>query len=88
MTRHDDHYRRSNIEPIEQIEETFRLQINSGVDPVVALRIALANKYVQRAGIKKGQDAEIDIGKAMDYLHRAKHGRWPWENETGGINED
>jgi len=84
--RHDNHYRRTRFEPIEQIESTFEAQIEAGVPAIMALNIAFANKYIQRAGIKEGQAAEKDIQKAVNYLNRAIHKRWLWEMETN--NED
>ncbi len=44
-----------------------------------AFCLAMAAKYILRAGIKPGEPWEKDIAKAENYLHRAVHGSWKEE---------
>jgi hypothetical protein len=73
MKTHDEHYRRLDIEPIEVMEQRVR---ESDVPPIPALNVAIALKYILRAGLKEGQPWEVDIEKAKNHLHRALNGEW------------
>lgn len=68
-----EHYQRDGIEPIDVIEAW-------GLD----FRLANAIKYIARAGRKPGESRDADLKKAADYLHRARFGRWPWQESDRG----
>lgn len=72
----DGHYAQKEIEPIDVIEETERRLYKAGVEPVKAGNAVRALKYLLRAGLKDGEDAEKDLRKAANYMHRAETGRW------------
>lgn len=67
------HYQRDGIEPIDVIEAWS-----------LDFRLANAVKYISRAGRKPGQTRDDDLRKAIDYLHRALTGRWPWQETDHG----
>ena len=67
------HYQREGIEPIDVIEAW-----------ALDFRLANAIKYIARAGRKPGQSRDDDLRKAADYLHRARFGRWPWQESDRG----
>lgn len=73
MTRHDDHYAKMAIQPIEVMEQVAA----NAKDPIAGLRVAMACKYLLRAGTKDGWAKDLE--KASNYLYRALHGVWPWD---------
>lgn len=73
---HDDHYKKTPFEPITIIEAKERKFAELGLDPNKAGNVCRALKYLLRAGEKKGEEAEKDIEKAANYIHRAIFGRW------------
>lgn len=75
-TNFDSHYAEKEVEPIDVIEETEKRLHAAGVDPIKAGNVVRGLKYILRAGLKEGEDANKDIRKAANYLHRAETGRW------------
>lgn len=73
MTRHDDHYKGMPIQPIEAMEQVAR----NAPDHERGLLAAMACKYLLRAGTK--EEWTKDLEKASNYLYRALHGVWPWD---------
>lgn len=55
------------------MEERMR---GGDIPHLAAFNLALALKYILRAGKKEGQSWRKDIDKARNYLHRASTGRW------------
>lgn len=78
MQKHDSHYQRQDFpEPIEVIEDLImRLWHKNSVPPEAVYSIGNALKYLLRAGLKEGQPYHKDLDKAMNYIHRAKSGKW------------
>ena len=78
MQKHDSHYQRPDgIEPIEVIEDLIMRQWQKNcVPPQAMYSIGNALKYLLRAGLKEGQPYHKDLDKAMNYIHRAKSGKW------------
>ena len=74
MSKYDEHYRALKIQPIDVMED--RVRQGNPLDPEVAFNLALALKYIMRAGWKTGQSWQKDVTKAMNCLHRALHGEW------------
>ena len=74
--RHDDHYAKMTIQPIEVMEQVAA----NTKDPIAGLRVAMACKYLLRAGTKDGWSKDLE--KASNYLYRALHGVWPWDEQN------
>ena len=81
-TNHDIHYKLMPIEPFDVMEQRVKMHlegehIGDGHPPPPAkLAMAMALKYIMRAGNKDGQPWEKDVEKAMNYLNRALTGKW------------
>ncbi len=76
---HDGHYVRKH-EPIQVIEE-LEMMAPDDMPRVMRLLLSHARKYVLRIGQKGDRKQwEQDIDKAINYLVRAKTGKWPWES--------
>ena len=65
------HYTSGNVETIAKIE-----QVVDGLDAKSAYLLGNIIKYVDRAGLKDGEDAECDLAKANNYAHRLCTGEW------------
>jgi len=78
MELHDTHYKRQNVsEPIEIIEDLMIQHWHkNALPPQAAYHIGNALKYLMRAGLKEGQPYHKDLDKALNYITRAKTGKW------------
>ncbi len=79
MNKHDEHYKeteKSGIEPISLMETIMRRE---GLDAVVSLHIAMAVRYLFRAGTKG--DWRSDTEKALNHITKALTGEWVKEEE-------
>jgi len=81
---HDEHYRKvegRGVEPIEAMETIICNGIPAEFHAIVKrnLNIAQANKYFMRLGEK--DTPEKELAKARNYLHRAVHGCWEWQEK-------
>ena len=78
MDLHDKHYKRESVsEPIEIIEDLMIQHWHKhDMPPEAVYSIGNAIKYLLRAGLKDGQPYHKDLDKAMNYIHRAKNGKW------------
>jgi hypothetical protein len=76
---HDDHYAAMGIQPVDVQEQI--LLADSALSTVEKHHIAEAVAYLMRAGLKEGQDWRKDLDKAMNYIHRARNGRWIGDKE-------
>jgi hypothetical protein len=65
------HYTGGGVETVEKIE-----QVVDGLEAVQAYLLGNVIKYVDRAGLKDGEDAECDLAKANNYAHRLCTGEW------------
>lgn len=74
MTRHDEHYAQMAIQPIEMMEQILQRE---NIPPIPRAHIATAGHYLNRAGTK--EEWTKDLEKASNYLYRALHGVWPWD---------
>jgi hypothetical protein len=80
VNHHDPHYRK--IESALGIESTAKLgevlfELRADTMPDYArLNLDKALKYIIRAGCKDGQSWVKDVDKAINFLTRAKTGRW------------
>lgn len=75
-TSHDAHYASMPIEPVTISEMMMEVGI---IPPRARLHAAKAVEYLTRAGRKEGQEWEKEFQKALNHLHRAIYGKWPWE---------
>lgn len=66
--------KRLGTEPINVVESVHETLLETGANPQAALNVALATKYILRAGLK--ESFKSDINKAITYLTRAKKGEW------------
>ncbi len=78
MELHDKHYKRPNVSEAIEIIEDLMVQHwqKNAVPPQASYHISNALKYLLRAGLKEGQPYHKDLDKAMNYIHRAKTGKW------------
>lgn len=76
-TRADGEYYQGKVETIDYIEQVVEKVVEQGVPPVRAYDIGQALRYVStRLGGKDNNDYRLDLLKAMNYLHRARTGKW------------
>lgn len=85
MNVHDEHYRKiegRGVEPIEVQETIICNDIPPELHAIVKrnFNLAQANKYMMRCGEK--DNAEKELAKAQNYIHRAMHGCWSWQREA------
>lgn len=66
-----------DVEPIVAMEAAACIGIPAEYHPVARrnLHVAQALKYLLRLGAKDAADSEL--GKAENYIHRARTGGWP-----------
>ena len=81
---HDEHYRKiegRGVEPIEVMETIICNGLPAEFHAIAKrnLNIAQANKYFMRLGEKDSPEKEL--AKARNYLHRAVHGCWEWQEK-------
>ncbi len=83
MSSHDAHYRamedRGERPVILDMEAEIvrNLPYEYHSTAIRNLSLAMARKYLRRAGAKG--DAQQDREKAENYIYRAANGVWPWE---------
>lgn len=78
-TSHDAHYKRKH-EPIEVMDELFELRAH--MPNRFRSNLDRATKYILRCGLKGDEVKwQEDIDKAINYLQRAKTGKWSWGDE-------
>jgi hypothetical protein len=82
MTAHDDHYRKIKsigVEPIEAMETAICSGVPEQYHQLLRANLnrAMACKHILRCGEKDQPKKEME--KAENYLFRAQHGRWMWE---------
>lgn len=75
-TSHDSHYASMPIEPVTISEMMMEV---GAIPPRARLHAAKSVEYLTRAGRKEGQEWEKEFQKALNHLHRAIYGKWPWE---------
>jgi len=78
MEKHDEHYSEMTIQPMGVMEERIYTDEHrtNGPTRLQCFNLALALKYIMRAGKKEGQPWVKDIEKAQNHLHRALTGKW------------
>lgn len=79
--KHDEHYTNMHVQPITAMEERAQAPVDlfddgDFPDEIERLNLAIALKYIMRAGKKEGQPWKKDIEKAANHLHRAMTGAW------------
>lgn len=79
-----DHYKADKVETIEILEEIIS-NPKRRLTPKQRWNVAQAVRYLLRLGLKGDTfDAEKDLQKAENYVHRALTGSWiPRESLTG-----
>lgn len=76
-TRADGEYYQGKVETIDYIEQVVEKVVEQGVPPARAYCIGQALRYVStRLGGKDNNDYKLDLLKAMNYLNRARTGKW------------
>jgi hypothetical protein len=85
---HDEHYRKvegRGVEPIEVMETIICNGLPAEFHAIAKrnLNIAQANKYFMRLGEKDSPEKEL--AKARNYLHRAVHGCWEWQEKKRNL---
>ena len=75
MKKHDEHYASMEIEPVAVSEQLMK--VNAQKIPAWRVyHLAKVVEYIMRAGLKKGQNYQKELEKALNHLHRAIYGRW------------
>jgi len=72
--QHADHYKKMKIQPWDVMEQ--RTERNDSIPDIKLISLAMALKYIMRAGLKDGEPWQKDIEKAVNLLNRALTGEW------------